>query len=133
MSEQVKNIIINGIIIIFLSLLILLASIWWRMNSQFERGESALGKGDFVGAVAGFESSLHMYVPFHPTIEKAAQKLWQIGEINERAGDLSRALIAYRALRSSFYADHWLMTPGQEWISRCDKKIAALSPLQGER
>jgi hypothetical protein len=74
-----------------------------------------------------------MYIPFHPTIEKAAEKLWQIGETNERLGDVNRALIAYRSLRSSFYADHWLMTPGMEWIEKCDKKIAALLPLQRER
>jgi hypothetical protein len=74
-----------------------------------------------------------MYVPNHHTIEKAAERLWQIGESNERLGDISRALIAYRALRSSFYADHWLVTPGTAWIAKCDKKIAALIPQQHER
>jgi hypothetical protein len=74
-----------------------------------------------------------MYIPFHPTIEKAAQRLWQIGENNEKLGDINRALITYRSLRSSFYADHWLVTPGQDWIKRCDKKIAVLTPLLGER
>jgi hypothetical protein len=133
MNEQLKNIIANGIVICLISLLLLLAGTWWRMNSQFSRGEEAFLKGDFTGAVAGYESALHMYIPFHPTIHKAAEKLWQIGETNERLGDVNRALIAYRSLRSSFYADHWLVTPGMEWIEKCDKKIAALIPLQHER
>jgi hypothetical protein len=133
MNEQLKNIIANGIIICLISLLLLLAGTWWRMSSQFSRGEEAFLKGDFTGAVAGYESALHMYIPFHPTIEKAAEKLWRIGEANERLGDVNRALIAYRSLRSSFYADHWLVTPGMEWIEKCDKKIAALIPLQHER
>ncbi len=133
MNEQIKSIIANGIVIILISLLMLFASTWWRMNSQFNLGEAALRKGDFAGAVAGFESALHMYIPYHPTIEKAAEKLWQIGETNERLGDINRALIAYRSLRSSFYADHWLVTPGTAWIDKCDKKIAALIPLQHER
>ena len=133
MNEQLKNIIANGIVIGLISLLLFFAGTWWRMNSQFNRGEAAFGKGDFTAAVAGYESALHMYIPYHPTIERAAEKLWQIGEINERLGDVNRALIAYRSLRSSFYADHWLVTPGITWIEKCDKKIASLVPLQQER
>ncbi|MFZ4858221.1 MAG: tetratricopeptide repeat protein [Desulfuromonadaceae bacterium] len=133
MNEQLKNIIANGIVICLISLLLFLAGTWWRMSSQFSLGEEAFRKGDFTGAVAGYEAALHMYIPYHPTIEKAAVKLWQIGEINERLGDVNRALIAYRSLRSSFYADHWLVTPGMTWIEKCDKKIAALVPLQQER
>jgi tetratricopeptide (TPR) repeat protein len=133
MNRQAKSIIVNSIVITLVSLLIFFASTLWRMTSQFNQGEAALRRGDFTAAVAGFESALHMYIPFHPTIEKAAQRLWQIGENNEKLGDINRALITYRSLRSSFYADHWLVTPGQNWIKRCDKKIAVLTPLQGER
>jgi len=133
MNEQLKSAIANGIVIILVSLLMFFGSTWWRMGSQFGQGEAALRRGDFTGAVAGFESALHMYIPYHPTIEKAAGRLWQIGETNERLGDITRALIAYRSLRSSFYADHWLVTPGTIWIEKCDKKIAAIIPLQHER
>ena len=133
MNERLKSIIANGLVIILLSLLMFFAGTWWRMSSQFSLGEAALGRGDFTGAVARFESALHMYIPYNPTIEKAAERLWQIGETNERLGDVTRALIAYRSLRSSFYADHWLVTPGTTWIEKCDKKIAALIPLQHER
>jgi len=133
MNEQVKSIIANGAVIILVSLLMFLAGTWWRMNSQYAQGEAAFSRGDFAGAVAGYESALHMYIPFHPTIEKAAERLWQIGEANERFGDVDRALIAYRSLRSSFYADHWLATPGIAWIERSDKKITALIPRQHER
>lgn len=133
MSEQIKSLIANSTIIILVSLLIFFAGTWWRMSSQFSFGESALRRGDFAGAVAGFESALHMYIPYHPTIEKSAARLWQIGETNERLGDVKRALIAYRSLRSSFYADRWLVTPGTDWIAKCDRKIAELLPLQQER
>jgi tetratricopeptide (TPR) repeat protein len=133
MNNQMKSIIANGIVITLVSLLMFFASTWWRMSSQYNRGEAALRSGDFIGAIAGFESALHMYIPFHPSIEKSAERLWQIGETNERLGDINRALIAYRSLRSSFYADHWLVTPGIAWINKCDKKIAALIPQQHER
>ena len=133
MNYQLKNIIANSILICLISLLLFFAGTWWRMSSQFSLGEEAFRKGDFTGAVAGYESALHMYIPFHPTIERAAEKLWLIGEMNERLGDVNRALIAYRSLRSSFYAGHWLVTPGTAWIEKCDKKIAALIRFQQER
>jgi len=133
MNQQTKSILLNGMVIAIICLLMFLAGTWWRLESQYKLGEDAFRRGDFPAAVAGFESAIHMYIPFHPKIEQAAGQLWRIGEINEQLGDVNRALIAYRSLRSSFYADHWLVTPGKEWIVRCDKKIAALVPLQRER
>jgi tetratricopeptide (TPR) repeat protein len=133
MTDRIKTILVNGIVISLICLLLFFAGTWWRMQAQFTLGEAALRRGDFAGAVAGYESAIHMYIPFNQTIEISAQQLWNIGESNERLGDINRALIAYRALRSSFYADRWLVTPGLEWIARCDKKIAALVPLLKER
>lgn len=133
MAEHAKIILCNGLVIVVLCLLLFVAGTWWRMQTQFNLGEEAFRRGDFSAAVAGYESALHMYLPGHPDMEKAAQQLWNIGELNERQGDLTRALIAYRALRSSFYAAKWLKTPGLHWITRCDKKIAALAPLQTVR
>jgi hypothetical protein len=133
MAERIKIIAINGTTIFVVSLLFFFGATWWRMHTQFTLGEEASGRGDFAGAVAGYESAIHMYIPFNPTIEKAARQLWGIAEANERQGDVNRALIAYRALRSSFYAVKWLSTPGMDWIARCDQKITALVPLQRER
>lgn len=133
MTDRIKAISVNAVVIALICLLLFFAGTWWRMQAQFNLGEAALRRGDFTGAVAGYESAIHMYIPFNQTIEKSAQQLWAIGENNERAGDINRALIAYRALRSSFYADRWLVTPGMEWIERCDKKITVLVPLQKER
>jgi len=133
MTERVKTILVNGTLIMLICLLLFVAGTWWRMRTQFTLGQEAFQRGDFTGAVAGYESAIHMYIPNHPTIELAARQLWNLAEINERQGDLNRALIAYRALRSSFYATKWLTLPGREWIARCDKKINALAPLLRER
>jgi len=133
MSDKIKAILVNSVVIVLICLLLFFAGTWWRMQDQFALGEAALQRGDFAAAVAGYESAIHMYIPFNDTIEIAARRLWSIGENNERLGDINRALISYRALRSSFYADRWLITPGEEWIARCDKRIAALVPLQKER
>jgi len=133
MTERISSIVVNAAVIALICLLLFFAGTWWRLQDQYALGEEAFQRGDFTGAVAGYESAIHMYIPFNRTIEKSAQQLWNIGENNERLGDVNRALIAYRALRSSFYADRWLVTPGMDWIARCDTKIAALVPLQKER
>jgi tetratricopeptide (TPR) repeat protein len=133
MTERIKSILVNGLVMVLLGALLFTAATCWRLHRQFALGEAALQRGDFTGAVAGYESAIHMYVPYDPTVERAAQQLWSLGEQNERQGDVARALIAYRALRSSFYAAHWLKTPGQDWIGRCDQKIRALVPLLRER
>ncbi|MBI2355565.1 MAG: hypothetical protein HYV06_11185 [Deltaproteobacteria bacterium] len=133
MNERIRSILVNGTAIACLCLLIFAAGTWWRMATQLALGEEAFRRGDFTAAVAGYESAIHMYIPFHPAMQRAAQQLWSIAEANERLGDVNRALIAYRALRSSFYAARWLTTPGREWIARCDGRIAALVPLLRER
>jgi hypothetical protein len=133
MTERITTIAVNAAVICLICLVLFCAGTWWRLQDQFALGEDAYRRGDITAAIAGYESAIHMYIPFNPTVEKAAQQLWTIAEASERRGDVNRALIAYRALRSSFYADRWLVTPGTEWIARCDTKIAALVPLQKDR
>jgi len=133
MTERIATLAVNAAVITLVCLVLFFAGTWWRMQDQFALGEEAFRRGDFTGAVAGYESAIHMYIPFNGTLEKSAQQLWKIAEACERQGDITRALIAYRALRSSFYADRWLVTPGRDWIARCDTKIAVLVPLQKDR
>lgn len=133
MTERIATLAVNAAVISLVCLVLFFAGTWWRLQEQFALGEEAFRRGDFTAAVAGYESAIHMYIPFNGTVEESARKLWIIAESSERQGDITRALIAYRALRSSFYADRWLVTPGMDWIARCDAKIAALVPLQKDR
>ena len=133
MTELITTIVVNTAVISLICLLLSFAGTWWRLQEQFDLAEEAFRRGDFTAAVAGYESAIHMYIPFNGTVEKSAQQLWNLAETSERQGDVNRALIAYRALRSSFYADRWLVTPGMDWIARSDARIAALVPLQKDR
>lgn len=128
--EKAKTIAVNVAAIALISLLLIWGNTLYRQHAQFDAGEQALKTGDFPAAVAGFEAAIHMYTPASPVVEKSAQRLWELGQAAESRGDVARALIAYRALRSSFYAAAGLYTPGQEWIKRCDARIAVLVPLQ---
>jgi len=124
--DSLKRIIIHGLIMAALGIAILWGSTLARQREQFSRGEEALSRGDFVAAVAGYEAAIHMYTPWSSLVERSAARLWSLGEEMERKGNSKRALIAYRSLRSSFYAVRGLNSPGAEWIARCDGKIARL-------
>jgi hypothetical protein len=68
--------------------------------------------------------------PSHPALKHLLHASGLLGEAAERRGDLDQALAAYRTLRSAFYGTRWLQQPGADWISRCNKKIAALVPMR---
>lgn len=125
--ENVKTIAVNAAVIIVICLLMLVGNTYFRQHQQFNKGEAALGRGDFIAAIAGYESAIHMYTPGSSTVRISAEKLWALGNAFESAGDKQKALIAYRSLRSSFYSAQGLFTPGMEWIARCDDKIALLT------
>jgi hypothetical protein len=127
MTEQTKTIIANVATIAVIALIMLWGATQYRQWYQFQVGDSALASGDYIHAIAGYESALHMYTPASPLVPRAAVKLWGIGETLERQGEVDRALLAYRALRSSFYAVHGLTKPGLDWIDRCDARIRLLA------
>jgi hypothetical protein len=131
--EKVKTIAVNAAFIALISVVLIWGTTLYRQHVQFEKGEQGLAAGDFVAAVAGYESALHMYTPFSSLVERSAQRLWDLGELAAKGGDQQRALIAYRSLRSSFYAVAGINTPGQEWIQKCDTRIAQILKLQQGR
>lgn len=128
--EKVKTIAVNVAVVATLSLALLWGNTLYRQHAQFEKGEKAFAAGDFPATIAGYEAAIHMYTPGSSVVEASAQKLWTIGQMMEARGDAQRALIAYRALRSSFYSVAGLYQPGEEWIKRCDVRIAMLVQAQ---
>ena len=131
--EKVKTIAVNAAFIALISVALIWGTTLYRQHVQFAKGEQGVAAGDFLAAVSGYESALHMYTPFSSLVERSAQRLWELGELAVQRGDQPRALIAYRALRSSFYAAAGIYSPGRQWIERCDLRIDQLLKLQQGR
>jgi hypothetical protein len=115
---------------LLLSLILLAVNVNHRQKSQYLEGVKGEKAGDFMVALTGYESAIRMYLPFSDRVEASASRIWALGEAAECRGDIDQALAAYRSLRSAFYGTRWLQQPGADWISRCDRKIAALAPLR---
>lgn len=126
MNERAKSIALHIAIAAAASLVIIWGNTQYRQWDQYRRGEDALAKGDVIAAISGFEASIHMYTPLSPLVGRSAERLWQLAQSLERNGDSPRALVAYRSLRSSFYAVRSLYSPGLDWIRHCDERIEAL-------
>ena len=122
--ERAKTIAVNIAVTAVIALGLIWGNTLYRQHAQFDKGEKALAAGNYIGAIAGYESAIHMYTPGSALVGRAAEKLWGIGERYEQAGDPEKALVAYRSLRSSFYAVRGLYSPGSEWIARCEARIA---------
>lgn len=115
---------------ILLSVAILSANLWHRQHSNYLEGVAGERSGDFMKALTGYESAIRMHLPLSSKGELSASRIWAMAEMAEKRGDLEYALIAYRSLRSAFYATRWLRQPGEDWINRSDAKIALLAPLR---
>ena len=97
----------------------------WNANDEWNHAQ-ALESTDPDQAMEHYERVIHWHVPFLSLSDEAAEKMWGYASDREQQGDIEQALNTLRVLRGAFYAARSFYTPGQDWIVRCNKKIAAL-------
>ena len=111
-------------------LAIMFIMLWTRAfygsMQAYQKGELFLGEKQYIRAITFFDRSIHWYTPFNPYVRNSAERLWAIGEHAEDQGDIALALIAFRTIRRGFYAASHFITPGKDWIEKCDLKISTL-------
>jgi len=65
-------------------------------------------------------------------VTNSIQALWEIGTNAENQGDSDLALDAFQSITSSLYSTRSFYTPHQEWIAKCEDRIAAIRAKQEE-
>ena len=101
-----------------------------KAREELAQARAALQAGKTGHAVEHLERAIRWYLPGLGTGEEAAQMLWSLADKFEQERKPLEALDGYRRLRAAFYANrHWI-TPGRDWIERCNRKIAALMAMQ---
>lgn len=138
MTEKTKKNIYTVIIVASIMFLMVIIKVYYRSSVEFNSGEEAFSKQELNEAITHFERSIHWYTPLNKYVAGSAERLWEIGEIAEKQADTKLALLAYRSLRSSFYAVRSFYTPHKEWINKCDEKISSLvaaedTPFESEK
>ena len=119
--------IIKAVSIGVLIMLVLWARAYYGSMKDYEMGERLLKENQIIRAITYFDRSLHWYAPINPYMEKAATRLWEIGERAEKEGDLRMARIAFESIRNASYGTTHVFTPGKDWIRRAESKINELS------
>ncbi len=109
-----------------LLLLSILTKVYVEGAIEWRGAQKAEESGDFAQAIVHYQRSIQWYLPFLPRVERAAERLFSLGEARERAGDREGALAAYRVLRSGAYSIRWLVSPLQSWADRADERIIPL-------
>lgn len=130
MTASAKKNIYTGVIVATIMLLMVIIKVYYRSYDEFKKGEEAFNKQEWTTAITNFQRSIHWYTPFNKYVAESAKRLWEIGNMAEKQNDSGLALLAYRNLRSSFYAVRSFYTPHKEWINKCDEKISTLVALQ---
>ncbi|MDA8105312.1 MAG: hypothetical protein M0Z71_07995 [Nitrospiraceae bacterium] len=123
---MLKRYLVKGLLFIIVFLFLTGAKVLYMERSHFTAAEKYYAASNWKLAIREYDAALHFYFPGSPYVGKSAERLWQIGEMFEKADKPDWAILAYSSIRSSFYASRSLYTPGKEWIARCDDKIAAL-------
>jgi hypothetical protein len=132
-KHHVSNMIVKAVSIGVLVMLVLWARVFYGSMKDYETGETLLKENQVIRAITYFDRSLHWYAPINPYLDKAATRLWEIGEKAEKEGDLRMARIAFESIRNAAYGTTHVFTPGKEWIRRAESKIHALSGAKGQK
>jgi hypothetical protein len=119
-----------GIFILFLSLVFTKVTI--NARKEYQEGNKFLRAKDYKQAVIHFNRAIHWYSPGNKPVTKSIQALWGIATYAENQGDVGLALNAYQSITSSLYSARSFYTPHQEWIAKCDNRIAAIRAKQEE-
>ena len=132
-KHHVSNMIVKAVSIGVLVMLVLWARVFYGSMKDYETGETLLKENQVIRAITYFDRSLHWYAPINPYSEKAATRLWEIGEKAEKEGDLRMARIAFESIRNASYGTTHVFTPRKEWIKRAESKINELSGAKGQK
>ena len=105
---------------------ILYAKVAYNASQDFALGEDAYTHGEYKRAITHYERTIKWYTPLSSAVQRAVERLWQLGTEAEARGELSLALEAYQTLRSSLYAVQSFYIPYQSWIPKSEARIAPL-------
>jgi hypothetical protein len=127
LRNRVLRVILKAAWVGVLLLLILWLRVFYGSMQDYKTGETLLKENQTIRAITYFDRALHWYAPINPYLERAATRLWEIGEKAEKEGDLRMARIAFESIRNASYGTTHVFTPSKEWIKRAESRINKLA------
>lgn len=103
-----------------------LTRVFWDGRVALAAGDAAVARGDTAEAIASWRRAARWYAPGAPHVAGAYERLEALARRSEEAGDLSTALEAWRAIRSSALATRSFYVPYAERLAAANERIARL-------
>src|SRR5438132_11765136 len=125
-SHAVWRSVLRAVSLMIIFVALLYAKTAYNSRQDFALGEDAYTHGEYKQAITYYERTIKWYTPLSTVVQRAVERLWQLGTEAEARGELSLALEAYQTLRSSLYAVQSFYIPYQSWIPKSEARIAPL-------
>jgi hypothetical protein len=120
-AEWLLRIAVLGLVVIFM----VFGRLYCQSADHFRRGEELFGKDDLRGAMIEFEATITNYTPLiNGRVERAANRLLEIGARYEAADSLVLAFRAYQSLTSSLTAIESIVEPYKELKNKGRTELA---------
>lgn len=107
-------------------LAVLVVRVVTASSQELDEGDRLLEAGDVDAAIVHYRRSARWYAPASPYPVDALARLAELGGAAEEAGETSRALSAYRAIRASIMSTRSFYTPHPEQLEAANDRIATL-------
>jgi len=104
---------------------VMVARVFIEAKQEFQEGSAAYQAGKLEKAIVHFDRAAHWYAPGNFYVEKALNRLWEIGNQVEKE-DPKMGLLAYDSLRGSIYAIRSFYWPYRDYLPRVNERIADL-------
>jgi hypothetical protein len=127
-----KNRVVIGFGVFILFLVLVFAKVTINAHNEYQEGDKFFRAKDYKQAIIHFDRAIHWYSPGSKPVINSIQALWKIGTQADDQGDSNLALDAFQSIASSLYSARSFYTPHQEWIAKCEDRIATIRAKQGE-
>ena len=110
-----------------LALLALIAArVFVESSRELQAADVAAAEGDVLNTLVHLRRAARWHAPLNPACQQALDRLREIAEQAEAAGDVPTALYAWRAIRGANVASESLLTPHADETALAEQHLAAL-------
>lgn len=129
-TAKITRVALQVIVALSCLLLLIAGRVVVSARSELAEAEQLLAAKDREAAVVHFRRAARWYAPFSPFHVRALERLGELGQAAERAGEVELALSAYRALRGAILATRSTYVPERARLEAANRRIAALMSKQ---
>ncbi len=116
----------QGLILVCIILVLIVAKLTYQAESHFRKAEQAVTEQDWKEAVWQYQWALRSYVPGLPVNRQAVTRLEDLAAQWNAAGNTEQGLDALQTLRAALYSIRSLYQPFPEALLRTEEAIQAI-------